>query len=188
MVKSLALDPIAEARARVALRHRRARSVKPPPPGIGALAAKLARAKLPSKGSAIETLKARWADAVGEKISRYAAPDKIAASKAGRVLVLRVIPAAAPLIQHQQCQILERVALAGAGHFDGLKLVQGPLTGDPPPETKRKRALSPAELSWLSDSVKEIDDPSLRAATISLGKAVLSASEPQVPLVTRKIR
>ncbi|MEO1787554.1 MAG: hypothetical protein AAFR41_11105, partial [Pseudomonadota bacterium] len=72
MVKTLTLDPIAEANARAALRHRRARGLRPPPPGIGALAAKLARAALPDKGSALETMKSRWADAVGEKIAKYA--------------------------------------------------------------------------------------------------------------------
>ncbi|MEL6285860.1 MAG: DciA family protein [Pseudomonadota bacterium] len=188
MVKTLTLDPIAEANARAALRHRRARGLRPPPPGIGALAAKLARAALPDKGSALETMKSRWADAVGEKIAKYAAPSKISTSRTGRILVLRVIPAAAPLVQHQQGQILERIALVGAGHFDGLRLIQGPLTDDPVPPARTKRSLSPAELSWLSDSVKEIDSPALRAATISLGKAVLSANEPEPQLVRRVIR
>jgi len=185
MVKTLTIDPIAEARARAALRHKRARGVRPPPPGIGALASKLARTALPDKGSAIETLKARWADAVGGAIAKYAVPAKIASSKSGRILVLRVIPAAAPLVQHQQAAIIERVALAGAGHFDGLRIVQGPLTDGDAPEPRKRRTLSPAELRWLSDSVKAIEDPALRAATVSLGKAMLSASEPEIRAVKR---
>ncbi|MEM7768458.1 MAG: DciA family protein [Pseudomonadota bacterium] len=183
MVTTLSLDPIAEARARIALRHKRARSVRPPPPGIGALAAKLARTALPDKGSAIETLKARWADAVSGPIAKYSAPAKISATKTGRILVLRVIPAAAPLIQHQQKQIIERVALAGAGHFDGIRIVQGALTDSAAPEPKVRRPLSPDELRWLSDSVKAIEDPALRAATVSLGKAMLSATEPDIRTV-----
>ncbi len=184
MVKTLTLDPIAEAQARLALRHKRARGLRPPPPGIGHIAAKLARAALPDKGSAIETLKARWAEAVGGPIAKYAAPSRIASGKSRRVLVLRVIPAAAPLIQHQQHAIIERVALAGAGHFDGIRIVQGPLTEHEAPEACKRRSLSPAELKWLSDSVREIEDPALRAATVALGKAVLSANEPE-PLKVR---
>ncbi|MEM0984664.1 MAG: DciA family protein [Pseudomonadota bacterium] len=185
MVKTLSLDPIAEAKARVALRHKRAQGLRPPPPGIGSLATKLARTALPDKGSAIDTIKARWADAVGGPIAKYAVPAKITRSASGRILVLKVIPAAAPLIQHQQKQIIERVALAGAGQFDGIRLVQGPLTDTAVPEPRKKRALTADELRWLSDSVKAIDDLALRAATVSLGKAMLSASEPETKTARR---
>ena len=181
-------DPIAEARARIALRYKRAQGLRPPPPGIGALATKLARAALPDKGAAIDTLKARWPDAVGEQIAKYAVPEKIAASKSGRFLVIRVIPSAAPLIQHQQTNILARNSLAGAGQFDGIRIVQGPLSGSDPVKPTKKRALSPSELTWLHDSVKPIEDASLRAATIALGKAVLSADSPQDQKLRRSVR
>ncbi|MEM9740436.1 MAG: DciA family protein [Pseudomonadota bacterium] len=178
MVKLLANDPIAEARARVALRYRRAKPIHRGAPTLGQAAAKFARRSLPEPGAGLARLKAQWRDVVGEDLAKYCAPEKLSGKKTERVLTLRVIPQAAPIIQHQAEQIRSRLKTAAGGHVAKLKIVQGPLPGTPAskPADVRRRTITPTELSALERAVAEIDCPRLRAATISLGKAMVSAN------------
>ncbi|MEM1106637.1 MAG: DciA family protein [Pseudomonadota bacterium] len=176
MVKHLKVDPIAEARARVALRYRRAKPSHPGAPTLGHHAAKFARKALPQAGPGIDRLKARWRDLVGEDMARYCAPEKLSGSKTERVLTLRVIPQAAPIIQHRGEEIRSRLTSAAGVKIERLKIVQGPLPG-PAPAPKsglRPRAPTASELSALQRAVIEIDCPNLRAATVALGKAMVS--------------
>ena len=170
-------DPIAEARARVALRYQRARPVAGPAPDIGHVARKLARKRLPKAGSGLARLKDGWRDIVGDGVARYCQPVKLSGGKAGRTLTLRVVPQAAPLIQHKSAEIRQRVSVAAGGDIVRLKLEQGPLGQETSTEAPRprRRSLNAEELAWLEDSVKPIADPALRAAAVALGRAVLSA-------------
>ncbi len=174
MVNKSSLDPIAEARARVALRYNRARSVRPPPPDIGRLAARIARSHLPKKSAGIDRLKDRWVEIVGDSIARYCEPEKLSGAKGSRVLTLRVVPQAAPLIQHSSGEIRARVSVAAGGDISRLKIIQGPLGNrKQPPPAPPPRHLTPQEHEWLQDSAAGIEDPSLRAAIVALGRAVL---------------
>jgi len=179
MVKILAHDPVAEAQARVALRYRRAKPMHRGAPTLGQHAAKYARASLPKPGAGLARLKAEWRDIVGEDLARYCAPEKLTGKKTDRTLTLRVIPQAAPIIQHQAEQIRSRLKTAVGGHVSKLKIVQGPLPGAPAPKPAalRPRALTASELSALERAVAEIECPRLRAATVSLGKAMVSAQK-----------
>ncbi|MCI4645199.1 MAG: DciA family protein [Hyphomonadaceae bacterium] len=177
MVKLVDTDPIAEARARVALRYRRARPMHKGAPTIGHAAAKFARKSLPEPGAGLARLKAQWRDIVGEDIAKYCAPEKLTGKKTERTLTLRVIPQAAPLVQHRGEEIRQRVRTAVGGVVARLKLVQGPLPGAPEPKRDRlvRRALTAEEMSALERAVAEIQSPQLREATIALGKAMISA-------------
>lgn len=189
MAKRSSLDPIAEAEARLALRHRRGKALRQSTAPIGQAASRLARKIVPDKGSSLERLKARWSEVVGEGVAKFCRPEKIAGTKEGRVLTLRVIPAAAPLIQHQSEEIRQRISVAAGGDIARLKIVQGPLGGPAlaKPGT-RPRSLSADEVAWLEEGVRPISDPALRAATIALGKAVLSAETQSGPgPATRRI-
>ncbi len=176
MVKRLDSDPIAEARARVALRYSRAKPMHMGAPTVGQAAATFARKSLPEPGAGLARLKAQWREIVGEDIAKYCAPEKLTGKKTERTLTLRVIPQAAPLVQHRGEEIRQRVRTAVGGVVTGLKLVQGPLPGaDAPRERLVRRALSVEELSALRRAVAEIESPQLREATMALGKAMLSA-------------
>lgn len=177
MVRLLENDPIAEARARVALRYKRAKPMHMGAPTLGQAAARFARQSLPEPGVGLARLKAQWADLVGEDLARYCAPEKLSGKKTDRILTLRVIPQAAPIIQHQAEQIRSRLKTAVGGHVVQIRIVQGPLPGTPAPKPAklRPRALTPQELSALERAVAEIECPRLRAATVSLGKAMVSA-------------
>ncbi len=132
-----------------------------------------------AKMPAIEMLKARWREIAGEQLWKYCRPEKLSGGKNGRILVLRVLPQAAPIVQHQSETIRERVSIAAGGDVTGIRIVQGPLTGGPVPAPRRKvRALSPAERTELESGAAGIQDDRLRAAIVALGAAVLSAEEP----------
>lgn len=179
MARFLAEDPIAEARARVALRYQRAKPAHRGAPTLGQAASRFVRKTLPEPGAGLARLKAQWRDLVGEDLAKYCAPEKLTGKQTDRTLTLRVVPQAAPIIQHQGEQIRARLKTAAGGHVSRLKIVQGPLreTPVPKPDKLHPRPLTQGELSALERAVEEIECPRLRAATVSLGKAMVSAAK-----------
>ncbi|WP_169711668.1 DUF721 domain-containing protein [Henriciella litoralis] len=180
MVTRSSLDPLEEARARVKLRHARAKPVRALPKTLGTAATQLARKKLPEKGPAIGRLKIQWADIVGEALARICEPDKIGASGKGkgRVLTVRCIPAASTMVQHQSELIRQRVSVSLGGDVREIRIIQGPLARAPTLKPhKSSRPLSRDELESLQASIAKIEDNSLRAALLALGEAVLTSSQ-----------
>lgn len=180
MVTRSSLDPLEEARARIALRYQRARPQKPLPNSFGKLAMQITRKAVPEKGPAIGRLKLLWPEIVGEQLAKVCEPDKIGAGgKAkGRVLTIKCIPAASTMVQHQSDLIRQRVAASLGGDIREIRIVQGPLSrANQPAPRKRKRALTPEEQKFLSESVATIEDAALRKAVLALGEAVLTTDE-----------
>jgi hypothetical protein len=178
MVTRSSLDPIEEARARIRLRHAKAKPVHPGPGTLGKAAMRVTRRKAPKTGATISRLKLDWEDIVGEQLNRLCRPEKLGASRGGRMLTLKVIPAAAGLVQHQSEMIRQRVSVAAGGDITTIKLVQGPLPGMAyKPDTRVRVPLTRAQFEALQDSARGIEDEKLRAAIVSLGQAVLSANQ-----------
>lgn len=177
MVKFSTLDPIAEARARALLRHARGKALHPGAPTVGQAAAGFVRKAAPETAPGIARLKAQWREIVGEDIARYCQPEKLSGKKGDRMLTLRVIPQAAPIIQHRGQEIRQRLSSVAGGVVTRLKIVQGPLSYTAPAFAPRRprRELTAAELAELEAKVADILHPGLRAATVALGKAMLSA-------------
>jgi len=131
------------------------------PRKLGSLAGPTARGLAASKGFAVMSIATRWADIAGPQLAPHARP--ISVTPAG-VMTVKVEGAAALLIQHQQRDLLARIALiSGEGVVKSLKIVQGPIarartiTPKPPPPR-----LSPAEEEAVVQSVARVDDPALR--------------------------
>lgn len=182
MVTRSSLDPLEEARARVRLRHHRAKPTRGLPRSAGMAAMALARKKIPEKGPAIGRLKLMWADIVGEQLAKVCEPDKIGASVKGkgRTLTLRCIPAASTMVQHQSDLIRQRVSVSLGGDVRDVRIIQGPLKRMPAPSpARRKRPLTAAEREELHASVINITDIGLREAILALGEAVLTRDGPQ---------
>lgn len=178
MVKRSSLDPVEEARARVRLRYTKAKPLHPGPGTIGKAAQRLTRKALPSKGATITRLKVEWEAIVGEQLARLCRPEKLGASRGGRQLTLRVIPAAAGLVQHQGEMIRQRVSVAAGGDITALKIIQGPLTSGSTMRAERRQStpLTPKQKQALLLSAQDIEDEKLRAAIVALGEAVLTES------------
>lgn len=179
MISNRSLDPIEEARALVRLRYMRARRARSAPHAIGLVAQRLVRKKGGKKAPPLARLKAGWREIAGEKLYKYCRPEKLTGGKAGRTLVLRCLPAAAPMIQHQSEIIRQRVSVAAGGDITGIKIVQGPLPGAAPakPIRRESRPLSPAQRTKLEERAAKISDKGLREAIVSLGSAVLTGTE-----------
>jgi hypothetical protein len=174
MVNYSDLDPIEEARARVRLRYARARPVRPGPPSFGVLANRLSRKALPKRAPSLARLQVNWEQIVGAQLARLCFPDKIGAARGGRRLTLRVVPAAAGLVQHQSEMIRQRVSVAAGGDITEIRLVQRALTGSTLKTGPRRLgpALSPDARSALLQDCAGIENDRLRDALLRLGEAV----------------
>jgi hypothetical protein len=179
MVTRSSIDPIEEARARVRLRYMRGRAVKQPMAQIGLAAERLTRKVGGKKMPAIQMLKARWREIAGEQLYKFCRPERLSGGKDGRVLTLRVLPQAAPMVQHQSETIRQRVSVAAGGDVTAIKLVQGALTSAEAPKARRVvRQLTPKERAELEASTVGIEDKRLREAIVALGAAMLTADNP----------
>jgi hypothetical protein len=182
MVTRSTLDPIEEARARVRLRYLRARKVHPGIPQVGLAAERLGRKVGAKKLPAVQLLQRRWREIVGEKLYPFCRPEKISGGKDGRVLTLRVMPQAAPLIQHQVETIRQRVSVSAGGDIVAIKIVPGALnSAEPTLPRRRARTLTPGERTALESSTASIQNAALRAAIVALGAAVLTADNNSPP-------
>ena len=127
---------------------------------------------------AIQMLQARWREIAGEQLWKFCRPEKLSGGKDGRVLTLRVLPQAAPMVQHQSETIRQRVSVAAGGDITAIRLVQGPLkSGEAPKPRRVTRPLTPKERADLEASTASIQDERLRAAIVALGAAMLTAED-----------
>lgn len=182
MVTRSTLDLLEEARARVRLRYQRARKVHPGIPQIGLAAERLGRKVGAKKMPAVQLLQRRWRDIVGEKLYPFCRPEKITGGKDGRVLTLRVIPQAAPLVQHQAETIRQRVSVSAGGDIVSIRIIQGALaTSEPARPRRRSVPLTTDQRRQLEDSTAMIGNAALRAAIVALGAAVLTEDDPAPP-------
>ncbi len=179
MVTRSTLDPLEEARALVKLRYSRARALKPPLKTLGLAAERIGRKQGTSKLPPLKLLQARWRQIAGDQLYRYSHPEKLSSTKDGRILTLRVVPQAAPIVQHQSETIRQRVSVAAGGDITSIRIIQGPISRGAETVAYRPqpRRLTPAEAQDLESGARRIENPRLRAAIVALGKAVLSADQ-----------
>lgn len=175
MMSTSAINPLEEAKAQIRLRYMRARALRQPGNSIGFVSQRLTRKlfKNHPKTPHIIKLKMHWPEIVGEEIAKYSYPEKITGLKANRTLTLKVVPAAAPIIQHQSEVILSRVRTSLGGSITKIRLLQGPLNLYVPPKKRTTKTLAPTDLESIAESVKGIEDQKLRNALQRLGEAVL---------------
>lgn len=121
----------------------------------------------------------RWADIVGTKYAGISAPESIrfpAGQKAGGTLYLTVASGFAPMLQHVQPEIIERVnRFFGYAAVTKISMRQGELA---PAVTERlppPKNLKPVPVE-LGDSLRDIGDPELRAVLESLAQGLANSS------------
>lgn len=145
------------------------------PRKLAGLAGPTARGLASAKGFTVMALATRWSDIAGPQLGPHARP--IAITPAG-ILTVKVEGAAALLIQHQQRDLLARIAqVAGADVVKSLKIVQGPIarTRDAAPKPPAPR-LSPAEEAAVTQSVARVSDPGLRESLARLMRRSVDSS------------
>ncbi len=139
------------------------------------------QAKFEAADDGSAKLKGRWAEIVGESLSKVCEPVRIirarstAASPKAGALEVRVSGSFAAVVQHQSVILIDRVNLYLGGRIiDRLRIVQGPLS-----ETPKKQPLSrPAPLNAseevaLQAMVADVGDEKLKKDLMRLGRAVM---------------
>jgi hypothetical protein len=145
------------------------------PRRLGGLAGPTARGLAAGKGFAIMAIATRWADIAGPQLGPHARPVSITP---GGIMTVRVEGAAALLIQHQQRELIQRIAnVAGSGVVTSLKIVQGPIararTIAPKPPAPH---LSAAEEEAVRQSVSKVSDEGLRESLTKLMRRSVDSS------------
>jgi hypothetical protein len=161
-------DPATEAAAAAWLTRRRGRPLRSPGRRLGALIENVAPARETKPGPRLSELKARWREVVGEKLAGVCEPDAIK----GASLSVRVIAAAAPLLQMREKEIVGLVALSGWTGIKRLTLVRAPLTSAKAPAAPRPRMLDAAERRALDAQLAQVENSALKAALTRLAEAV----------------
>lgn len=152
------------------LAQRRGKEARRASPSAGAAAVKVMRPLFRDVGLSLREIDARWPEIAGAQLAAASRPEKLSGSGSARTLTLKVHPAAAVLVQHQEPLLLERLRLAG-GDVQRLSLVQGwpqPRAGAP------SRAALPPSLNHSQGeaALQEIEHSALRSALARLGRAV----------------
>lgn len=124
-------------------------------------------------GFALPAILCEWPSIVGEALARDASPERL--SRDGS-LTVRVAGPVATVLQHQEPEILSRIATYfGHRAVHRLRFVRGPL---PAPERRTapvQRTLDADEERALDRLVNAIADAELRAALRRLGRSVAAA-------------
>jgi len=163
-----------EEPALMLLAQRRGKEVRRASPSAAAAAAKVMRPLFREVGLSLREIDSRWAELAGAQLAAATRPEKLSGSGAARTLTIKVHPAAAVLLQHQQPLLLERLRLAGA-EVQRLALVQGwpaPRAQQAQPRPNPAAAGEPDGAEGLLEALQGIEHGPLRAALARLGRAV----------------
>ncbi len=144
---------------------------------------RITKPMLGKRGFAHGAIINNWSEIIGPELARMTAPEKIIFSKngtTGGVLHLRIVSGGlATEIQHLEPLIVERINQHfGYKAVRALRMVQGPVKGATPEPDVKPHQLTPNEESALADSLCNVDDPEIRAALQSLGRAVKGRKSP----------
>ena len=174
-----------ESEARAILARCRTKPPLRPPPRAARHLAPMIKKLDAQFGRGHNGLETRWVEIVGERLARVCRPQKMTKGRGGAAgtLELRVVGAAALLIQHQSADIIERVNLfLGTKAVDKIRIQQGPVKPLPtasetaPSRPAGRRALPPLSAgaeAELQATLEPVPDR-LKLALQKLGRAVLS--------------
>jgi hypothetical protein len=144
----------------------RARAVSEMLPDVG-------RAAFRRFGFIQSSVVSRWSEIAGERYAKVSAPESIRFPQGKRdngVLTLIVSPAFAPMMQHVQPAIIERVnRFFGYSAVCKVTLRHGTLPKTAAPRPKAELAPIPQD---LGDSLRTIADPELKAVLESLARGI----------------
>ena len=144
---------------------------------IGGLTQRLTSDIAKGRGASIARLRADWSAIVGADLAAVTWPDALTTGRgrAGKVLRLCASGAAALEVQHKAGQVVERVnGYYGHRLVDAVRVVQGmmPRRRGLSEEQAPAPAPAPALVSEMSERVKSVEDPELRAALARLGARI----------------
>ena len=148
----------------------RARSVSEMVPDVGRVAFR-------RFGFVQSSVVSRWAEIVGARYAQISAPESIRfppGKRADGVLTLAVVGAHAPMMQHVGPTIIDRVnRFFGYAAIARVTIRQGEIV----PDKMRTKPLAEVAIPIaLSESLKTVADPELKAVLESLARGVAAAT------------
>ncbi|HYC04116.1 MAG TPA: DciA family protein [Azospirillaceae bacterium] len=130
-------------------------------------------------GLAFGALITDWPSIVGERLASQTSPAKLQFPQGKReeaTLTIAVSGAAAPLVMHEEPQLLQRInGFFGYRAVSRIKMVQAGPPSKPPRRAPAPRRLGPAEEKALLESTATVPDEELKAALEKLGRAVVGS-------------
>jgi len=123
------------------------------------------------------TLAAQWPEIVGQRLAAITHPIRVQPAKGGATLHIRAPSAAAPLIQHAQAGILQKVRLATG--YDIVKIKIDQTAGAPPKPKAPPPKLTDEQRAELTESLANVQTKPLSSALARLGEAVLAQPAPR---------
>lgn len=148
------------------------------PVPVARLLAKATRPLMGRVQAATARLALDWPVVVGPALAAVTAPERLTASRDGRVLTIRAAGPVALELQHLAPQLIERInAHAGAGFVARLRIVQAarglaePQAAAPAPP---RRSPAPEAEARVDQALAGLPDGPLRDALARLGRAVAS--------------
>lgn len=129
---------------------------------------------LKEAGPATNSLSARWAEIVGERLAKVSEPIRVQSAKGGATLHIRAPSAAAPMILHAAEHIKSKVGLATGATIKKIAITQTAASAKPAPRSSNVRQITAEERSALVASLKPVQTPAVRSALEKLGEAVLT--------------
>ena len=123
------------------------------------------------------TLAAQWPEIVGQRLAAITHPIRVQPAKGGATLHIRAPSAAAPLIQHAQEGILQKVRMATG--YDIVKIKIDQTAGAPPKPKSPPPKLTEEQRTELTGSLASVKTGPLNKALAQLGEAVLAQPAPR---------
>lgn len=121
----------------------------------------------------------RWPDIVGETYARHCRPLRLRFARGAKeqgTLAIAATGALAPMLRHVEPQIIERAnRILGYAAIARIAIEQGAHQAAPPPPPPPKPGPLPES---ARSSLKQIDDPELRATLQSLAEALATSNGP----------
>ncbi len=149
------------------------------PRALAATVAKITRPLFSRRGFADGAVVSEWPAIVGAHFAAHSAPEKIVPGSGGGAegtLHVRIDSGSLAVeLQHLEPLLIERInGYFGYRAVARLKLLQGPLPRRQNASPPAPRPLEPDAEEDLVRSLCAVDDPELRAALESLGRAVMA--------------
>jgi hypothetical protein len=150
---------------------------------VGAMVARIARPLFRRRGFDEGAIITDWAAIVGAHLASIATPERLAFERGRRdqgTLMIRVVSAFGPEVQHLSPQIVDRVNVHfGYPAVARLKILPGGM-----PEPRKRRPQQPAPpppTETTLAAVRAVEDPELRQALERLAQALKSTADARPP-------
>ncbi len=118
------------------------------------------------------TLAAQWPEIVGQRLAAVSHPIRVQPAKGGATLHIRAPSAAAPMIQHAEAAILQKVRLATGYDIKKIRIDQTAASKPKPKAAATK--LTDEQRADLQQSLANVQTKPLSKALSDLGEAVLA--------------